>query len=86
MPRATVGKWGKSLAVRIPGELAARAGVADGTQVQVEAHPGEIVVRPVVRQVSLAELFQGKSAEQWRAAYAGAFDWGPEVGREVVEA
>jgi hypothetical protein len=23
--------------------------------------------------------------EEWRAAYAGAFDWGPDVGREVVE-
>jgi len=85
MPRATVGKWGKSLAVRIPGDVAALAGVADGAQVQVEAHPGEIVVRPVVRQLTLTELFQGKTAEQWRAAYAGASDWGPDVGREVVE-
>jgi antitoxin MazE len=33
----------------------------------------------------LAELFEGKSPEEWRAAYAGAFDWGPDVGREVVE-
>ena len=27
----------------------------------------------------------GKSPKEWRAAYAGAFDWGSDVGREVVE-
>ena len=36
-------------------------------------------------QFSLAELFQGKSAAEWRAQYAGAYDWGPDVGREVVD-
>jgi hypothetical protein len=33
----------------------------------------------------LEELFHGKSPKEWRAAYAGALDWGPDVGREVVE-
>jgi antitoxin MazE len=33
----------------------------------------------------LASLFGGKPAEEWRAAYAGAYDWGPDVGLEVVE-
>jgi hypothetical protein len=33
----------------------------------------------------LQELFRGKSPEEWRVAYADAFDWGPDVGREIVE-
>jgi hypothetical protein len=33
----------------------------------------------------LEELFHGKSPKEWRAEYAEAFDWGPDVGREVVE-
>jgi antitoxin MazE len=34
---------------------------------------------------TLEELFRGKSPKEWRAAYTGAFDWGPDVGREAVE-
>ena len=30
-------------------------------------------------------LFRGKTPQEWRPAYAGAFDWGPDVGREAVE-
>lgn len=30
-------------------------------------------------------LFSGKTAEEWRALYAGAHDWGPDVGRETVD-
>ena len=25
------------------------------------------------------------AVREWRAAYAGAYDWGPDVGRERVE-
>jgi len=31
------------------------------------------------------ELFRGKTPEEWRALYAGAYDWGPDVGREIIE-
>jgi hypothetical protein len=33
----------------------------------------------------LDKLFRGKTPAQWRAEYADAFDWGPDVGREAVE-
>jgi hypothetical protein len=33
----------------------------------------------------LGALFAGKAPEEWRAAYASAYDWGPDVGREAVE-
>jgi antitoxin MazE len=85
MPHATVGRWGKSLAVRVPGDVAHAAGLREGERVVIEAADGDIVIRRDVPHFTLAELFKGKSAEEWREAYAGAFDWGPDVGREIVE-
>jgi hypothetical protein len=39
-----------------------------------------------VPRLTLEILFKGQTAEQWRRAYADAFDWGPDVGREIIEA
>jgi antitoxin MazE len=83
--QVTVGKWGKNLAVRIPGKIVKAAGLSDGERVDIETHDGNIVIRRAIPQFTLEELFQGKSPEQWRAVYAGAYDWGPDIGREVVE-
>jgi len=85
MPHVTVGRWGKSLAVRVPGDVAHAAGLREGERVVIEAADGDIVIRRDVPHFTLAELFEGKSAEEWREAYAGAFAWGPDVGREIVE-
>ena len=85
MSQATVGRWGKSLAIRLPGEIAKAAGISDGERVEIEAHGGDIVIRSAAPRFTLHELFAGKSPQEWRAAYADAFDWGPDVGREAVE-
>jgi antitoxin MazE len=85
MPQVTVGKWGKSLAIRFPGEIAKTARLSDGDRVEIEARDGNIVIRHAVPHFTLEELFKGKSPKEWRAAYAGVFDWGPDVGREIVE-
>jgi antitoxin MazE len=85
MSQAIVGRWGKSLAVRIPGEVANAAGIGGGERVEVEARDGDIVIRRAAPRFTLEELFRGKTARQWRALYAGAYDWGPDVGREAVE-
>ena len=85
MSRVTVGKWGKSLAIRLPGEIVKAAGLSNGERLEIETHDGEIVIRRGVPHFALEELFRGKSLEEWRADYAGAFEWGPDVGREIVE-
>ena len=85
MPQVTVGKWGKNLAIRFPSEIAKAAGLSDGDRIEIEALDGNIVIRHAVPHFTLEELFKGKSPKQWRAAYAGAFDWGPDVGREIVD-
>ncbi len=74
MATVTVGKWGKNLAVRLPGEVANSAGIKDGERVQIETRDGEIVIRRALPHLTLKDLFKGKSPKQWRALYAVAFD------------
>ncbi len=84
MVQVTVGKWGNNLAVRLPGEVVEAIRLRDGERVDIEAQDGDVVIRRAEPRVALADLFRGKTAEAWRAEYAGAYDWGPDIGREVV--
>jgi antitoxin MazE len=44
MSRVTVGTWGKSLAVRVPQEIAQATGLVEGEQVEIEVQDGNIVL------------------------------------------
>ena len=86
MSHATIGKWGKSLGVRLPAEAARALGLDVGSEVEIIAGDGEIVVKPVARQKSLRDLLGDKTPEEWRAIYRGSeVDWGPDVGREIID-
>lgn len=85
MSQATIGKLGTDLVIRLPSDIVAAARLSDGERVEIEAHDGDIVIRRAAPLFTLEQLFQGRSAEQWRAAYAGAFEWGPDLGREAIE-
>nr|WP_295107380.1 AbrB/MazE/SpoVT family DNA-binding domain-containing protein [uncultured Caulobacter sp.] len=52
MSRITVGTWGKSLAVRVPQEIANATGLVEGEQVEMEIQDGNIVL---VRSEAKAE-------------------------------
>ena len=84
MSQVIIGKWGMNLAIRLPGDVVKAAGLSDGDPVEIEAHDGDIIIRPAIPHFTLEELFRGKTPEEWRAVYADAFDWGPDLGREVV--
>lgn len=45
MTKAVVGLWGKSLAVRVPADVARAIGLVDGEAVNVETINGDIVIR-----------------------------------------
>lgn len=51
---------------------------------RIETQDGDIVIRRAAPRFTLEELFRGKSPEEWRDLYRDAFDWGPDVGREIV--
>jgi antitoxin MazE len=83
--QVTIGKWGKNLAIRLPGEIVKAAGLNDGERVEIETRDGDIVIRRTAPHFTLEEMFRGKSPEEWRTAYTGAYNWGPDVGCEAVE-
>jgi len=84
MPVATLGRWGHSLAVRIPGEVVAGAHLAEGDAVEIEARDDALIIRKAAPRFTIAGLFESRDAAAWRADYAGAFNWGEHVGRAAV--
>ncbi len=85
MSHVTVGRWGKNLAIRFPGDIAKAVGLGVGERVEIETRGTEIVIRRAVPHFTVEELFRGRSSQEWRAEYSGAFDWGPDLGREIVD-
>lgn len=81
-----ISRWGNSLGVRIPKEVANRVGLADGARVEIEVRQGEVVISPVKRRLrySLEELVAGVTPAEAHARSA-EIDWGPDVGGEIVE-
>jgi antitoxin MazE len=68
MTAATLGRWGNSLAIRIPANIADAAKISAGDPVEIDVAADAITIR----------------AAEWRNAYAGAYDWGPDLGREIL--
>jgi antitoxin MazE len=85
MTQATVGRWGKNLALRFPNEIAGELHLREGERLELEPGPDQIVIRRAKPRYTLDDLFATKSAHEWQSIYAGAYDWGPDVGREIVE-
>ena len=76
-----IARWGNSLGLRIPRDLAAQAGLRAGSRVEVAADGDRIVITPARRHYVLADLLKHVTPEAMREA----FDWGPDKGRENVE-
>src|SRR4029077_16213902 len=76
-----VARWGNSLGLRIPKDIALRAGLREGARVDVEAEGDRIIISPVRPRYVLAELLKGMTPQAMREA----FDWGPDKGREIVK-
>ncbi len=77
----TASRWGNSLGIRIPKDIAERVGLAVGDRVDVEAKGDQIVISLRRTRYRLADLLVGMTPDAMRAA----FDWGPDVGREIVD-
>ena len=60
--RATVSKWGNSLALRVPRGLAEDAHLAEGAEVELFVQDGRLVVEPVL-VIRLETLLAGITPE-----------------------
>ena len=82
---AKIDRWGDNLVICVPNDLLQAVGLHDGEVVDASAEGGAIVVRPLEPELTLDDLLKGKTDDEWRAIYASdRFDWGPDVGREII--
>jgi antitoxin MazE len=74
-----IGKWGNSLAVRIPGTYARDLDLKEGMELDVAVVEGGILLRPRRAEYTLEELVNQITPENLH----GETDWGKPVGREA---
>jgi antitoxin MazE len=64
-----IAKWGNSLGLRVPRDVAARAGLTEGARVDVEARgDGAIVITKSKRRFTLEELVAGMTPDKQHPA------------------
>lgn len=73
-------RWGNSLGLRIPKDIATRFRLSEGRRVEIAAEGDRIIIRMDRPRYDLDELLEGISPDVMR----DAFDWGPDLGREHV--
>jgi antitoxin MazE len=74
-----VGKWGNSLAVRIPGTYAKELHLEDGMELEVTRLDDGLLLRPRKHEYTLEELLDQIKPENVH----GETDWGSAIGREA---
>ena len=73
-----IGKWGNSLAVRIPGTCVKDLDLQEGTDLEITLVKGGLLLRPRHHDYTLEELLAQITPENIH----GETDWGKPVGRE----
>ena len=73
-----VGKWGNSLAVRIPRTYAKELELEEGAELEVTRVKDGLLLKRRTREYTLDELLKQITPE----SIHGETDWGPPVGRE----
>jgi antitoxin MazE len=81
MAKAQLAKWGNSLAVRIPKAVADQARMQEGDPILIEVVKGRIELRPAERIPTLEELVAQITPQNRHEET----DWGPDVGKEIIE-
>jgi antitoxin MazE len=74
-----VGKWGNSLAVRIPGTYAKELDLQEGAELEVTRVKDGLLLKRRAREYTLEELLKQITPENIH----GETDWGPPVGNEA---
>ena len=76
----TIAKWGNSLAIRIPQNLAKEINLAEGSEVKLVLIDGKLTIEPISRRrYSLEELIEAMTPENVHTE----IDTGVAVGNEV---
>ncbi|MDJ0719008.1 MAG: AbrB/MazE/SpoVT family DNA-binding domain-containing protein [Prochloraceae cyanobacterium] len=75
-----IGKWGNSLGVRIPKDIAEALSLAEETEVKLIPEGDRLIIEPVKRRkkYTLEKLLEGMTEENVH----GEIDWGKPQGQE----
>lgn len=78
--KTQVSKWDGGLAVKIPQDFAERAGISEGSPVEVTAKSGAVAISQASSRprYTLQELVKGLKPGKMH----NEVDWGPPVGNE----
>lgn len=76
---SVVARWGNSLAVRLPREIAETANLTDGVRVNISVKGERVILESVRPRYELSDLLAQMKPEHRRAE----FDWGTPSGGEV---
>lgn len=81
--RVEVGKWGNSLAVRIPAHIAKKLEITEGTSLEVSLANETLCLKRDIRRkaIEINELINQITPENRH----GETDWGDDVGNEIIE-
>jgi antitoxin MazE len=77
--KTQLGKWGNSLAVRIPRTFAKELDLEEGAELEMTRVAGGLLLRPRKPEYTLEELLEQIKPENLH----GETDWGSAVGREA---
>jgi antitoxin MazE len=74
-----IAKWGNSLAIRIPKNIADKVNLEAGSSICIDVTDNKIIISPKRPKYTLEELLAGVSPED----FDGEYDWGEAVGEEI---
>lgn len=77
--QAAVAKWGNSLAVRLPAQVAREINVTEGSQVDLTVQDGSVMIRVARPRYKLSELLANSTPVE----VTDEIDFGEPVGQEI---
>ena len=78
--QTTIQKWGNSLAVRLPKEVANKLAFKEGSKVEINESSEGMLIQQIRHRPTLKELIESIDP----ANVHGEVDWGEDVGKEIL--
>jgi len=77
--KATIQKWGNSLAIRIPKNITKDTRVSEGSNIDIMIENGKIVLSPIKKEYSLKELLKNITIENIHSEISTGDQTGGEI-------
>jgi Growth regulator len=77
--KATVQKWGNSLAIRIPRNISKDTKVSEGSHINIMVENGKIILSPSKKEYSLKELLKNVTNENIHSEISTGDNIGGEI-------